>query len=197
MTKRTAIAAVSMVIIAISSAYYLFAVRCLGRTSHERPKLYDIARYEVYSAVLDDIGGNALLIQNDTRALVGFERTSSVVTDHSAGDGTVLAVEPRFRLSKTYGLVSSDRVAAWFRQSTVIPPSPDLAFCRDFSAYDTLVALSPVGFNSDQTSAGLNVYVMKGPCFGDVRSEIKVLRKQCGRWKIVGNRFATVQFDHY
>jgi hypothetical protein len=40
MTKRRAIVAASMVIIAISSAYYLFAVRCLGRRSRERPKLY-------------------------------------------------------------------------------------------------------------------------------------------------------------
>jgi len=207
MTKRRAVAIIGCVILAIGSVYYLLAVRCLGRASHEPPKPYDTAMYEVYSAVLRDVGGKAVLIQNDTHSLAGLERAPSIALDHPASDAKSqafadyrqryfrpLAVEPRFQLEKKYGFVSSDRINALLQPT---PSSRDSTFCKDYGAYDTFVAFSPVGFDSQQTFAVLTINLWRGPCLGAWFSELKTLRKQCGRWKIVNSEFSTTSYDRF
>ena len=89
-----------------------------------------------------------------------------------------MPVERKFGLNKTYVLVSSDRI-----RQTINSVS-----CKDFEP-GTLVALSPVGFNSDQTFAVLKADVLDGACLSSNGgwSGFRMLRKQCGKWELVEN----------
>ena len=208
MSKGRAIATIGVVaILAVGVIYYLSAVRCLGHESREPPKPYDVAMYEVYSTVLRGVGGKALLIQSDTRGLVGLEPEPSNVPERPANDAasqafadyrqrhsSPLAIAPRFQLNKKYGFVSSDRITALLQTAA---SGRDPTFCKDFSAYDTFVALSPVGFDSDQSFAVVMIHVWRGPCFGAWSSESKTLRKHCGRWKIIDTGFSTILNDRF
>jgi hypothetical protein len=73
--------------------------------------------------------------------------------------------------------------------------------CKPFKQSDTLVVLSPVGFNSDQTLAGIEATVIFPVCAGPNLlssgwSGPRMFRKQCGKWKPVRNRlFADVSIN--
>ena len=219
MTRRKPLAMIGLAILApaLGGAYYLFFVKCLGRTSHEAPQPYDVARYEVYSAVLDDVAGKTLLIQNDTRPLpydVRKERYSSFVLrsepgrnstnrptpadpeaqawdDYGQRDSNTLPVEARLRSRTEYGFVSSEQISDLLRRTAKM----DLTRCDEFKAYDAFVALSPVGFSADQTTAAVLANVWRGSCFSEGISHTKTLRKRCGKWKVVSD--IPVIFDRF
>jgi hypothetical protein len=65
-----AVSVAGSVALAAGGFYYLYAVRCVGRSGRDSPQPYDVAKYQVYSAFLNDLGGRGLLIQDDTRPLL-------------------------------------------------------------------------------------------------------------------------------
>jgi len=190
--RRLALVAIATVL-TVGTAYYLFAVRCLGRNAHEPPKPYDEARYDVYSAALDNVEGRNLLIQSDTRGLPGFggDEDSSPTTH-----AVPLPVEARFQIKKSYRLVSSEKLGVWMNDSPLRPAHTDPAFCEELKSYDKIVVLSPVVFNSDQTSASLTITLMTAACLGNGVRAPEVLRKQCGHWKIT-QEFPTATYNRW
>lgn len=64
-----AVRVVGSVALVAGGFYYLYAVRCRGSVRTGPPQPYDVAKYQVYSAFLNDLGGRGLLIQDDTRPL--------------------------------------------------------------------------------------------------------------------------------
>jgi hypothetical protein len=190
-----AVRVVGSVALMSGSFYYLYAVRCVW-SGRDAPQPYDVAKYQVYSAFLNDLGGRGLLIQSDTRALfeardfpspsvfvqpdARFQQAAQEAEeDYSRRFASTMPVERKFGLNKTYVLVSSDRI----RQTNSLGYP-----CKDVEP-GKLVALSPVGFNSDQTFAVLKADVLDGECISSNAgwSGFRMLRKQCGKWELVEN----------
>lgn len=175
------------------SFYYLYAVRCVW-SGRDAPQPYDVAKYQVYSAFLNDLGGGRLLIQSDTRALFEYSPSPSgsvqpdarfqqaaneAEQDYKRRFTSTFSIDRKFSLGKTYVLVSSDRI----RQINSLGYP-----CKEVEP-GTLVALSPVGFNSNQTFAVLKADVLDGECLSSNGgwSGFRMLRKQCGKWELVEN----------
>jgi hypothetical protein len=175
------------------SFYYLYALRCVW-SGRDAPQPYDVAKYQVYSAFLNGLGGGRLLIQSDTRALFEYSPSPSgsvqpdarfqqaaneAEQDYKRRFTSTFSIERKFSLGKTYVLVSSDRI----RQINSLGYP-----CKDVEP-GTLVALSPVGFNSNQTFAVLKADVLDGECLSSNGgwSGFRMLRKQCARWELVEN----------
>ena len=188
-----AVRVVGSVALMSGSFYYLYAVRCVW-SGRDAPQPYDVAKYQVYSAFLNNLGGGGLLIQSDTRPLFEYSPSPSgsvqpdarfqqaaneAEQDYSRRFTSTFSIERKFSLGKTYVLVSSDRIRVI--NSLGYP-------CKDVEP-GTLVALSPVGFNSDQTFAVLKADVLDGACLSSNGgwSGFRMLRKQCGKWELVEN----------
>lgn len=181
--------------------YALHAVTCAVRSRHDVhiPKPYDVARDEVYSAFLEDIAADSLLlVQDDThpwmgdvstgyRTLLGMtpedkklqKAADEATQDYGRRNGPML-IDGRFTLSTSYQMVSRSTAVALlgFRKHSEV--------CKPFKEGGSiLVFLSPVGFNSDQTFAGIDATVLS-VCTGNYGargwSGARMFQKECGKW---------------
>jgi hypothetical protein len=194
----------AMVPVLVFGGYYLYAVTCVGWSRHEEPEPYDVARNEVYAAFLDNIGSDGLLIQDDTRPIFGngqrrFSPLSPVDNklrraadeaslDYDRRSASVLPVGGKLKLSTAYQYVPHGTASMLFGEKDTTE------VCQPFKQSDTLVVLSPVGFNSDQTLAGIEATVIFQVCAGPNLlssgwSGPRMFRKQCGKWKPVSSEF--------
>jgi len=163
----------------------------------------------VYAAFLEDIEGDPLLIQDNVSPLLGNGNAEYVRAgvslspidpvdhklQHAAKDAAenferhrtgVMPVDGRFKLDRAYQIIP--------RTTALLLWNRDRNACKPFGPGATLIALSPVGFNSDQTLAAMEPTVIFSACselnhISGGWSGSRMFRKQCGKWKPVKNKF--------
>jgi hypothetical protein len=184
-----AVRVVGSVALVAGGFYYQYAVRCVGRSGRDSPQPYDVAKYQVYSAFLNDLGGRGLLIQDDTRPLLQETPGSRIES--------LQQFDRKLTLNVPYQPVSADTAHVLFNWQK--PPE----VCKPYEGYDRLVVFSAVDFNSDQTFAVVQITLLRGICAGPNKEPFgwsgpRMLQKKCGKWKVVrreGEGFSDVAIN--
>ena len=168
---RPVIAIVSVVLVS-GCFYYLTAVQCFDNTTQAQQP-YDVARDEVYAAFLEDIAGEPLLVQDDVTSVgrLGFgglpmdqelrQADKEATEDYERRNIAAMPVDGRFKLDRAYVMIPHTTAL------TIMNRAPEA--CKPFGQHSTLVFLSPVGFNSDQTLAAIAPTVIFSICDGPNR----------------------------
>jgi hypothetical protein len=138
-----------------------------GSKRAEKP--YDVPEaYEVYSALLAQPSAKQkLLIATATVAFddclesQGDPSEDSAIADYKKANQTVWQLQPKFKLTRNYKLLSEEEIKA------LIKPDPKGGFFYSFHGDVSIIHLSAIGFNADKTTAFVEMSsVCGGLCGG-------------------------------
>ena len=197
----------------VATVVIAIAARTLVDTSTvpPPPKPYDVAMYEVYSALIPNIEESWLnrlvdpapaevLIRAETLTLQGSGLSG---TYNPSPEGRLVPEEPfklavdsaiadylkrnttMLELQRKFNLPHYELFAAAEEGSGNKADATARAFQQKHPGYKRLIELSAVGFNPDQTVAVVYFVETRGPFW---KAGYRMLQKRGGRWRLLANQ---------